>query len=91
MIELHLFKDAYGGEVTREEYVEGEVWHREGSPALRVSSGLEAWYRQGKLHREDGPAIHDQASGYKAWFLEGVVQRVEHASGVIFEVTPAHP
>lgn len=85
MIQLRIFK-----EYTRDEYLEAGVWHREDGPALRVSDGLEAWYRYGKLHRADSPAISDQSSGYKAWFLDGVVQRVEHPSGVIFEQAKAH-
>jgi membrane carboxypeptidase/penicillin-binding protein PbpC len=33
-------------------------------------NGTKAWYLEGKLHREDGPAI-EYANGHKAWYLEG--------------------
>ena len=32
--------------------------------------GTKEWYLNGKLHREDGPAI-EYADGYKAWYLNG--------------------
>jgi hypothetical protein len=32
------------------------------------------WYLNGKLHREDGPAI-EYSDGYKAWFLNGKQHR----------------
>ena len=33
-------------------------YHRINKPALIYSDGTEYWYNHGKLHREDGPAIH---------------------------------
>ena len=47
--------------------------------------GYKAWYLNGKLHKEDGPAVeHD--NGYKAWYLNDRCHRedgpaVEYASG----------
>jgi hypothetical protein len=43
------------------------------------------WYRNGKLHREDGPAI-EWANGRKEWYLDGKCHRedgpaVEWANG----------
>ncbi len=35
-----------------------------------LTKGAKAWYRNGKLHREDGPAI-EEADGSKEWFLNG--------------------
>jgi hypothetical protein len=32
--------------------------------------GTKLWYLNGKLHREDGPAI-EYLNGYKEWYLEG--------------------
>jgi hypothetical protein len=32
------------------------------------SNGDKYWYLNGKLHREDGPAI-DDANGHKEWYL----------------------
>ena len=34
------------------------------------SNGTKYWYLNGKLHREDGPAI-EWADGYKFWYLDG--------------------
>jgi hypothetical protein len=31
--------------------------------------GTKLWYLNGKLHREDGPAI-EYLNGYKEWYLE---------------------
>ena len=33
-------------------------------------SGTKRWFLNGKLHREDGPAV-EGLKGYKAWFLNG--------------------
>ena len=48
-------------------------------------NGDKVWYLNGKLHREDGPAI-EEASGHKEWFLNGKQHRedgaaVEYANG----------
>ena len=32
------------------------------------------WYKDGRVHREDGPAI-EWRSGYKAWYLKGTFIR----------------
>jgi hypothetical protein len=37
-------------------------------------SGNKRWYLDGKLHREDGPAI-DYANGDKVWCLNGQLHR----------------
>ena len=47
--------------------------------------GDKYWYLNGKLHREDGPAI-EYASGGKEWFLNGKLHRedgpaIERANG----------
>lgn len=39
-------------------------------------AGTKHWYLDGKLHREDGPAI-EYASGTKEWFLNGQRHREE--------------
>ena len=31
-------------------------------------NGVECWFFDGKLHREDGPAV-ERVDGYKAWYL----------------------
>ena len=52
---------------------------------LRVANGSKFWYLNGKLHREDGPAI-ECANGYKSWCLNGKLHRedgpaIEWANG----------
>ena len=49
------------------------------------ANGDKEWYLNGKLHREDGPAV-EYASGYKAWYLNGKRHRedgpaIEYADG----------
>jgi len=49
------------------------------------TNGAKYWYLNGKLHREDGPAI-EHTSGNKHWFLNGKLHRedgpaVEWANG----------
>ena len=48
-------------------------------------NGAKDWYLNGKLHREDGPAI-ERASGSKDWWLNGKLHRedgpaIEWANG----------
>ena len=48
-------------------------------------SGLKQWYKNGKLHREDGPAI-EYADGTRLWFKNGKYHRedgpaIEYADG----------
>jgi len=52
---------------------------------ITYRSGDKEWYLDGKIHREDGPAI-EKANGYKAWYLAGERHRedgpaIEFASG----------
>jgi hypothetical protein len=49
------------------------------------NDGTKVWYKNGKLHREDGPAI-EWAHGTKEWYLNGKLHRedgpaVEYADG----------
>jgi hypothetical protein len=49
------------------------------------SNGSKSWWLNGKLHREDGPAI-EEADGSKYWYLNGKIHRedgpaVEYANG----------
>jgi len=37
-------------------------------------SGTKGWYLNGKLHREDGPAI-ERSDGNKEWYLNGKYHR----------------
>jgi len=38
------------------------------------SNGTKVWCLNGKLHREDGPAV-ECANGHKEWFLNGIRHR----------------
>ena len=38
------------------------------------SNGTKSWYLNGKLHREDGPAI-EWSDGAKSWYLNGKLHR----------------
>ena len=49
------------------------------------ANGDKHWWLNGKLHREDGPAV-EYAGGTKYWYLNGNLHRedgpaVEHTSG----------
>lgn len=48
-------------------------------------NGIKAWYLNGKLHREDGPA-REYVDGTKEWYLNGELHRedgpaFEYANG----------
>jgi len=40
------------------------------------AGGNKWWYLNGKLHRDDGPAI-ENSDGHKSWWLNGELQRME--------------
>jgi hypothetical protein len=37
---------------------------------VEYEDGTKVWYLNGKLHREDGPAV-ESTDGSKAWYLHG--------------------
>ena len=48
-------------------------------------NGTKSWYKDGKLHREDGPAV-EYADGSKEWYIDGLLHRedgpaIEKANG----------
>ena len=50
-----------------------------------TDDGIKTWRRNGKLHREDGPAV-EWATGSKHWYRKGKLDRadgpaVEYADG----------
>ena len=52
---------------------------------VEVEDGYKEWYLNGKLHREDGPAV-ESPNGYKEWYLNGKLHRedgpaVEYSNG----------
>lgn len=56
-----------------------------GNPTAIRADGSKEWYRDGKLHREDGPAI-ERANGDKEWYRNGRLHRedgpaIERADG----------
>jgi|TARA_R110000772_G_scaffold64176_5_gene143503 hypothetical protein len=66
------------------------VRHREDGPASVYSDGDKYWYINGKLHREDGPAVLIDTDGVgevdKYWYINGKRHRegapaVEWAGG----------
>ena len=47
-------------------------------PYCDVQTGLKRWYVDGKLHREDGPAVErTDSSRYKAWFIKNKLHRLD--------------
>lgn len=48
---------------------ENEYWHRENGPAY-ITEELQTWWKHGKRHRIDGPAV-DSNNGYKEWWVNG--------------------
>jgi hypothetical protein len=46
------------------------------------SDGTQYWYKDGNLHREDGPAVINP-NGYQAWFKDGERHR-EDGPAVIY-------
>ena len=41
------------------------------------NNGDKYWYKNGELHREDGPAI-EYGNGYKEWYINGEYQNGEY-------------
>jgi hypothetical protein len=63
----------------------GEVVPRNYTGCVEYNNGTKAWYKEGKLHREAGPAV-EYADGIKFWYCEGKCHRldgpaIEHANG----------
>ena len=53
---------------------------------LIVEHNVKRWYKDGKLHREDGPAV-ELTDGYKGWYKDNQYHRedgpaIEWPSGV---------
>jgi len=69
---------------------EMKIRHRVDGPAVEYKHGDEQWYRDGKLHREDGPAkvstdqyldnsfhVVDHPTKTKCWCLHGKLHRTD--------------
>jgi hypothetical protein len=39
---------------------------------VEYANGTKIWYKEGKRHREDGPAV-EYADGEKRWWIEGKI------------------
>jgi hypothetical protein len=58
--------------------------HRDRAPAILGADGSKHWYQQGKLHRNDGPALEQRNAEH--WYQHGKLHRedgpaIEHANG----------
>ncbi len=42
--------------------------------AVEWADGTKGWYRDGKHHRDDGPAV-EWADGTKGWYRDGKLHR----------------
>ena len=54
---------------------------------VKVTANTTEWHLNGKLHREDGPAVSNTTEGFQQWFLNGNLHRddgpaVEWVSGL---------
>lgn len=47
--------------------------HKEGKPAMVYNGGIEIWYINGLMHREDGPAYDSES--YKEWRINNQLHR----------------
>ena len=45
--------------------------------------GSQAWYLNGRLHREDGPAVIN--SNYQAWYFRGQLHRADGPAYIQFD------
>lgn len=50
--------------------------HRDGRPAVELSSGTNKWYNLSRLHRIGAPAI-EFMNGTKEWYRDGVLHRLD--------------
>ena len=66
------------------------TYHRLDGPAREWRDGTKQWFKEGRRHREDGPAIEDQsaygAGSYAAWYIEGKSYNKEDYDKLIQEV-----
>lgn len=66
----HTFEDLGNGILTQWRNELGQL-HREDGPAAEKSTGMKAWWLNGKCHREDGPAWI-LSNGETKWLLVGM-------------------
>ena len=56
-------------------YIKNKVFHRDDGPAV-LENGHKEWWENGKLHRENGPAI-ERSNGDKEWYFMGELHRID--------------
>lgn len=62
-------------------YLNGVLHSFDDSPAIVLASGNSVWYRNGKLHRDNGPAMVYNGSQY--WYQLGALHR-ENMPAIIY-------
>lgn len=45
-------------------------WRKGNKSSIKWYNGTKFWYKDGKKHRIDGPAV-EYSNGYKYWYIEG--------------------
>lgn len=53
-----------------------ESCQQENESVVECADGSKGWYRNGKLHRENGPALI-WANGDQSWYIDGVQHRAD--------------
>lgn len=53
-------------------YLNGKVHSRNDSPAISTLDGYDIWFFEGKLHRDNGPALMNYRKNIKEWWTHGV-------------------
>jgi hypothetical protein len=72
----------YKSKDSLQEYLSAEYsginYHRDEGPAVERNDtdGERFWYKEGHLHREDGPAVTNKL-GLEKWFFEGRLHRTD--------------
>ena len=51
---------------------------------VTLPNGEQQWYRNSKLHRDDGPAVI--GSNYNEWYQDGVLHRLDGPASIIVDV-----
>lgn len=72
-------------------YYENNLLHRDSGPA-KISTYIMEWWKEGEIHREDGPAVtyNHPTEGYVyMWFIEGDIHR-EYAPAIIISDLKYH-
>ena len=68
------FPNASGSTIWRLNGPDGLI-HRDYGPAKEINGNKE-WFKKGKLHRKDGPAV-EWSDGSYFWFLDGKGHRLD--------------